>query len=56
MKKKEIFWLTGIILFVIVFFFCPSGFTNFDLTSGTDINSSDNYDSETGTLNGGSGN
>ncbi|OIQ30890.1 MAG: hypothetical protein BM564_01370 [Bacteroidetes bacterium MedPE-SWsnd-G2] len=43
MKKKETFWLIGTILFVIVFFFGPSGFRNFDLTGETDINLHDTY-------------
>ncbi|MDG4716188.1 hypothetical protein [Winogradskyella marincola] len=43
MKKKEIFWLIGTILFVIVFFFGPSGFRSFDLTGDTDINVHDTY-------------
>jgi hypothetical protein len=43
LKKKETFWLIGTILFVIVFFFGPSGFRNFDLTGETDINVHDTY-------------
>jgi len=43
LKKKETFWSIGTILFVIVFFFGPSGFRNFDLTGETDINVHDTY-------------
>jgi hypothetical protein len=43
LRKKEIFWLIGTILFVIVFFFGPSGFKSFDLAGVTDINLHDAY-------------
>jgi hypothetical protein len=43
LKKKEIYWLIGTILFVIVFFFGPSGFGSFDLTGETNVNIHDVY-------------
>ena len=43
MNKKETLWLIGTILFVVVFFFGPSGFKSFDLSGNADINVHDTY-------------
>lgn len=43
MKKKETFWFIGTIIFVIVLFFGPSGFKNFNLSGNVDINVHDTY-------------
>ncbi|MFD0861812.1 hypothetical protein ACFQ1M_06305 [Sungkyunkwania multivorans] len=43
MTKKETYWLLGSTLLAFALFFAPSGFSDFDLSSTTDINVYDTY-------------